>query len=280
MTNIAIVGAGWLGLPLTQRLHSEGQSVFGTRTTSERLEELEKLSLPCFALKLDSEQSVANPLVINQLQSRNVQTLVGAFPPGFKKGQGKAYANQWQALVNSALKAGVKKIVMISSTSAYSNANQTMFEHDACLSLAENNDLFSENARTMLIAEQSLIDSGIDYVILRCSGLFGPNRHPARFVSKMTSISNVAPVNMVHLEDVINAVIFSLSKITNQVVNVTSPNTVTKYEFYNQAILNSDEESQMPELNNIPAKRISAEKIVQLGFQFQYENVVDGLSHC
>lgn len=280
MTSIAIIGAGWLGFPLTQRLDSMDKPVFATRTSTERLRELEALSIPCFALRLDSHIPTADPFVTEQFQARDIRTVIGAFPPGFRKGEGEAYAIRWQSLINSAKEAGVEKIIMVSSTSVYPNTNEVMNENDASLSLAKSNNHFSENAQIMLTAEQSLIDSGIEYAILRCSGLFGPNRHPARFVNKMRSVSKVAPVNMVHLQDVINAVIFSLTEVHNQVVNVTSPNTVTKYEFYNQAIQHYHDELTLPKLNNEPAKKISSDKLLQLGFTFTYENVVDGLKHC
>lgn len=280
MNNIAIIGAGWLGLPLAQRLTYLNKPVFATRTSKERLIELEDLSLPCFTLCLDSHISTADPLITTQFQDRDIQTIIGVFPPGFRKGEGAAYAIRWQSLINSAIKAGIKKIIMVSSTSVYPNTNKTMNENDASLSLAKDNDHFSENARTLLIAEQSLIDSGLEYAILRCSGLFGPNRHPARFVSKMRSISEVAPVNMVHIDDVINAILFGITEIHNQVINVTSPNTVTKCEFYQQAIHYYHETLTLPIRNREPAKKISPEKIIQLGFSFTYNNVVDGLKHC
>jgi len=281
MNNIAIVGTGWLGLPLAQRLIFHGKSVYGTRTTKQRLNELKRLAIPCFELSLNSTPYDSNSIIIEKLHNRNISTVIGAFPPGFKKGEDDAYAQRWGMLINSSIQAGVKKIIMISATSVYPMSNNCMVENDACLPLTEHNANFSKNARTMLKAEQTLINAtGIDHVILRMSGLFGPQRHPARFINKLRSLSTVAPVNMLHQEDAINAVIFSLDTVHNQILNVTSPNTVSKFEFYKKAIHRYDPQLILPKLNDNPAKKISANKLIQLGFKFKYENVLEGLDHC
>jgi len=169
---------------------------------------------------------------------------------------------------------------MVSSTSVYPDTCATMIEADASFELAVDNDDYSNKSRIMLTAEQSVLESKIDYVILRCSGLFGPNRHPARFVAKLSSISNVAPVNMVHLDDVVNAIEYSLTHINNQIVNVSTPNTVTKYQFYQQALQHYAEPITMPETNSVNTKRISAEKLLTTGFTFKFDNVLDALAHC
>lgn len=280
MNNIAIIGTGWLGLPLAQRLLSLNEAVCATRTTAQRLVELEQLNIPCFTLSLDSQNGESSPAFVKELTNRRINTVIGCFPPRFRHGEGEAYADRWKTLVSGCKQAGVEKILMVSSTTVYPNSNINMDEDKASLLLAQNNTLFSDSARTMLRAEQALIDSNIEYVILRYSGLFGPQRHPARFINKISSLSTVAPVNMLHLEDAINSVVFSLNSVHNQILNVTCPMTVSKYEFYKQAALGYDPELILPMLNNTSAKKIVSEKLVKAGFRFQYENVLDGLNHC
>ena len=82
---------------------------------------------------------------------------------------------------------------MVSSTTVYPNTAQDMVEEDASLAKAENDDKFSDNAKIMLQAENLLISSGLKFAIVRCSGLIGPNRHPARFVAHLTKVSSKAP---------------------------------------------------------------------------------------
>lgn len=144
---------------------------------------------------------------------------------------------------------------MISSTTVYPNLASDMEEADASLSLAADSPYFSDNARIMLQAEQHVIDSNISFVIMRCSGLIGPDRHPSRFAMRLKQVSRKAPANMLHQDDAVSAVKFALDNLSNQVINVTTPHTVSKAEFYQAAINKSESEIPLPQSQN---KQISA----------------------
>jgi nucleoside-diphosphate-sugar epimerase len=283
MGAIAVIGAGWLGLPLAMQLKQQRHTVYATRTSSDRLSELDDLSLPCFELSLGNHPhtpgvQAADPIA-QRLIEREIKTVVGTFPPGFRKGGGECYALHWQTLIDACLKAEVEKVVMVSSSTVYPDRPQLMLESDASIDNANDNPDFSHKAQVMLRAEQAVIDSGLNFVILRCSGLFGPNRHPARFVSKLSSVSQKAPVNMVHLDDALSAVRYAISALSNEIVNVTCPETVSKAAFYQEALIQSAQPVSMPPITDTPAKRISAQKLVNSGFCFKYVNVLDGLKH-
>lgn len=129
----------------------------------------------------------------------------------------------------------------------------------------------------MLQAEQYVIDSGIDYVIVRCSGLIGSDRHPSRFAMRLKQVSRKAPANMVHQNDAVAATAFALNQIDNEVVNATTPNTVSKAEFYQAAITQSDLDIALPPVTETADKRILADKLVALGYQFQFNSTLDAL---
>ncbi|MDF5539224.1 NAD-dependent epimerase/dehydratase family protein, partial [Vibrio parahaemolyticus] len=167
-------------------------------------------------------------------------------PPGFRKGRGQEYAQQWQILANAAKQNNVEKLLMISSTTVYPNLASDMEEADASLSLAAESPYFSDNARIMLQAEQHVIDSNINFVILRCSGLIGPDRHPSRFAARLQQVSRKAPANMLHQDDAVSAAKFALGNLSNQVINVTTPHTVSKAEFYQAAINKIGSEIPLP----------------------------------
>ncbi|MFA0071709.1 SDR family NAD(P)-dependent oxidoreductase, partial [Vibrio breoganii] len=136
---------------------------------------------------------------------------------------------------------------------------------------------FSDNARVMLQAEQYIIDSGIDYTILRFSGLIGPSRHPSRFASKLKQVSTQAPANMLHLDDAIGAIEFAISQLHNEIVNVTTPNTVSKAEFYAAALKSANSSEPLPLVVDTPDKLISSKKILDLGYSFKFESTLDAL---
>ncbi|CAE6895525.1 NAD(P)H-binding protein [Vibrio alginolyticus] len=275
MANILIVGAGWLGTPLAQSLVNEGNNVVVTRRSQEKLDELPPELAE--AELLDLGQANAEIKLPELIQRYKIERIVGAFPPGFRKGGGEEYAQQWATLVNIAKQHNIEKLVMISSTTVYPNLPSEMREESASLSLARRHADFSENAQIMLEAEQSVIDSGITYAILRCSGLIGPDRNPARFAARLKQISRKAPANMLHQNDAVAAVRFSLDNLDNQTVNVTTPKTVSKAEFYQAAIMKSGSDIALPPITDDADKRIVADKLLALGYKFQFNSTLDAL---
>lgn len=275
MANTLIVGAGWLGTPLAQTLIDQGHQVTVTRRSQTRLDELPLTSVQPALLDLNEPHSQQQ--LIELIEQHQIERIVGAFPPGFRKGNGQEYAQQWQRLVSAAKQSSVNKLLMVSSTTVYPNLAVDMKEEDATLALAQTSEHFSDNARIMLQAEQYVIDSGIDYAIVRCSGLIGSDRHPSRFAMRLKQVSRKAPANMVHQNDAVAATAFALNQIDNEVVNATTPNTVSKAEFYQAAITQSDLDIALPPVTETADKRILADKLVALGYQFQFNSTLDAL---
>ena len=275
MANTLIVGAGWLGTPLAQTLIDQGHQVTVTRRSQTRLDEFPLTSVQPALLDLNEPHSQQQ--LIELIEQHQIERIVGAFPPGFRKGNGQEYAQQWQRLVSAAKQSSVNKLLMVSSTTVYPNLAVDMKEEDATLALAQTNEHFSGNARIMLQAEQFVIDSGIDYAIVRCSGLIGSDRHPSRFAMRLKQVSRKAPANMVHQNDAVAATAFALNQIDNEVVNATTPNTVSKAEFYQAAITQSDLDIALPPVTETADKRILADKLVALGYQFQFNSTLDAL---
>jgi len=275
MANTLILGAGWLGTPLAQTLIDQGHQVTVTRRSQIRLDEFPLTSVQPALLDLNEPHSLQQ--LIELIEQHQIERIVGAFPPGFRKGNGQEYAHQWQRLVSAAKQSSVNKLLMVSSTTVYPNLAVDMKEEDATLALAQKSEHFSDNARIMLQAEQYVIDSGIDYAIVRCSGLIGSDRHPSRFAMRLKQVSRKAPANMVHQNDAVAATAFALNQIDNEVVNATTPNTVSKAEFYQAAITQSDLDIALPPVTETADKRILADKLVALGYQFQFNSTLDTL---
>lgn len=273
MTHIAIIGAGWLGLPLAKHLQTLGYQVSASRTSQAGIEQLAAQGIEGFVCDLN------NPLhLADTLASLGCDTVVGSFPPGFRRGQGDEYAQQWQDLVSAAQRAQCKKIIMISSTTVYPNRAEAMTEQQASLALAQSDADFSANAKVMLQAEQSVLDSGLDYAVVRCSGLIGPDRHPSRFAARLKQVSTLAPANMLHLDDAIGAATFAVEHLQHDVVNATTPNTVSKAEFYQAALDAVASTDPLPAVVDVADKLIVADKLVSAGYQFHYSNTLEALN--
>lgn len=274
MNSITIVGAGWLGRPLAHQLEALGHSVSVTKTTQAGIQQLTDEHLTPFLLNLTTESAEQ---IAQKLQAVSTKIVIGCFPPGFRRGNGEEYSTWWSNLVIACQIAQVERIVMVSSTTVYPNIAQDMPEKAASWDLAINNPTFSANAQVMLRAEQAVVESGLSYGIVRCSGLVGPDRHPSRFVSKLKQISDLAPANMLHLTDAIGAVIFVSLLDSDTVVNATTPNTTNKARFYQAALNSVDDNSPLPLIVHNADKRILPDRLLQLGYRFHFGHTLEFL---
>ncbi len=276
MQNISIIGAGWLGLPLALELKELGNNVNASKTTKLGMDELTKLGLPAFVLELSDPHSIS---VLSQVFiKQQSKVVVACFPPGFRSSPSSSYFKKWQHLISAANKAEIERLIMISTTAVYPEEDRVMVEADANSPARAH----SEKALHLLEAEQALINEfNGEFVILRLAGLFGPERDPARFAAKMKSVSDLAPANMLHQADAIAAINFIISKkIKNEVINVTSPETVSKAEFYQLALKRSVNDTSaltLPAISQHRGKRICADKLLNLGYKFKYHTSTDGL---
>ncbi|RSD31232.1 NAD-dependent epimerase/dehydratase family protein [Vibrio pectenicida] len=271
MKDILIIGGGWLGKPLAHYLESIGNNVIVTRTSNDGVSLLKAESLQAKCLDLCGDLSH----IAQTVKSTKTNIVIGCFPPGFRSALGDQYIRCWETLTKACLLAQVKRIVMVSSTSVYPNLAKPMLEDDASWSKAAQDNNFSQKATAMLQAEQHVIDSGINYAIVRCSGLVGPDRHPSRFVSKMKQISTKAPANMLHLKDAIGVISFITAFKQNVIINATTPNTVSKAEFYQAALDSIGSEEILPPFVQQEDKRILSDHLEELGYRFHYRHTLE-----
>lgn len=276
MTVLTIIGAGWLGSSLATYLDTK-HTVYASRRTQKNVDELQKNGINGFVCDLASQEQPLADILIQQ----NTNIVVGSFPPGVRKGLGHEYVDYWQYLIDACQQASVKKIIMISSTSVYPDTSDIMTEESASLTLAQSDDSFSEKSKTLLQAEELVKMSGIDFCILRMSGLVGPKRHPARFVGKLKQLSTLAPANIVHLIDAVKSINFAIYNLRNDIINVTTPYTVSKAEFYKYALSQSDYDFQLPEIVSIEDKGVVSDKLQNAGYQFHFSTtyqVIDDIN--
>ncbi|GAB7220453.1 NAD-dependent epimerase/dehydratase family protein [Vibrio comitans] len=275
MTAVLIIGAGWLGRPLAKQLSASHHTVHVTNSSHESTKQSVELGLTAHQLQLPlpSTQSLAS--LIKQSQ---IDVVIGCITPGFRRSttpDWDSYAKNWQQICEAAKQGGASKVIMISSTAAYSSRSKAMREEDANLELAVGNNEFSDKSRALLQAEQRVIDCGMDYVVIRCSGLVDEIRHPSRFATRLRSVSRNAPANMLHRVDAVGVVEFAVNHIKQDIINASTPNTCDKAQFYQAAIESRDLDITLPEIVDTPDKRIDSSKSVELGYQYHYQHTLD-----
>ncbi|CAM3110409.1 hypothetical protein VIOR103205_13680 [Vibrio ordalii] len=67
-------------------------------------------------------------------------------------------------------------------------------------------------------------------------------------------------------------------KLSKQIVNATTPQTVSKAEFYQAALAAAELDSPLPPIVDIADKRILSDKLSQLGYQFHYSHTLEALA--
>lgn len=176
----------------------------------------------------------------------------------------------WAFMVHSSISRkvveyGIKKVVLISSTSVYPDEAKVYTETDA-------QRIVSQHSGTVMLDLEKCYTAGrFSSIVLRLGGLFGPDRDPGKFLSAQRSNSNPDnPVNMVHLDDVVAAIQFCIEDDSlHDVFNVVSPDHSTRRAFYDKAASQRGI-SLTWNKSSTGGKKVSSDKIQQRGFIFKY----------
>lgn len=186
-----IVGAGWLGLPLAKALLGLGQTVAVTVSSAEKAARLRAEGLQAWPLRLDPGMTEPLPF--------SCRELVVCVPPS----KTADYPQSLTRLCQLALTAGVQRVLFIGATSVWA-PGQTEEESPRPA---------HERGERMLAAERVVLSAGFECaMVLRPAGLYGPERHPGRFLAGKTLAGGGQAVNLVHLDDVVAACLLMLEK--------------------------------------------------------------------
>lgn len=264
MTQISILGCGWLGLPLAKALVKEGFKIKGSTTSAEKMEPLTNAGIQSFLLALDLN-AVPDEFAVFLAES---ETLIIAIPPklrGKNKDYSEAQNNSFVQKIKNLLpfieKSSVENVLFISSTAVYGEANTVIDENTTPVPV-------TESGKQLLEIEQLLLANTLfKTTILRFGGLIGPDRNPARFLAGKENVANPeAPINLIHLEDCIGIIQKIITSQTwNTTLNAVTPFHPSRKDYYTQKAL---EEKLIPPTFNyeIPSvgKTILSEKIIRL----------------
>lgn len=226
MNNISIIGCGWLGFPLAERLIAEGFSVKGSTTSSDKIHLLTKAGIEAFQINLSDSLDVKKiqPFFQSDILVINV-------PPGRRRSDVETnHPLEIKKLLEVAQQGDVQKVIFCSSTGVYGN--------DEKIALEDNIPQPSRASGHALAKIEKHIQSLTHFksTILRLAGLIGGERKAGRFLAGKENIPNGnAPVNLVHREDCIEAILqIILQKKWNEIYNVCADEHPIKKDFYTE----------------------------------------------
>ncbi|KMV34258.1 MULTISPECIES: SDR family oxidoreductase [Franconibacter] len=265
MKKVAIVGLGWLGMPLALSLSAKGWEVTGSKTTQDGVEAARMCGIESYPLLLQPEL-VCDSDDLDALL--NVDALVLTLPARRTGGNGDFYMQAVQEIVDSALAHNVKRIIFTSSTSVYGNGEGVMKETSPRNPVTESGRVLKELEDWL----HNLPGTSVD--ILRLAGLVGPGRHPGRFFAGKHAPDGQHGVNLVHLEDVIGAIQLLLQAPKGgHIYNICAPQHPARAIFYpHMARLLGLEPPRFSEAaGNGEGKRVDGNRICnELGFEYLY----------
>lgn len=219
---IAILGCGWLGLPLGARLVEIGYSVKGSTTSPEKQAQLRAIGIApyVFSVGSDFEGKVADFFAAD--------ILILNIPPGRRNPNVEVeHPKQVRLIIEEAIKGGIQQLIFISSSSVYGSNNQTVTETTPP-------DPETASGRALVKAEEWLCMQPISTTIIRMAGLYGLDRNPARFLAGKKDLKNgSAPINLVHQQEAIEAIVQVIQREKwNDLYNICADDHPSRAAYY------------------------------------------------
>ena len=221
--NITIIGGGWLGLPLAQKLQGNSNQVTTTRRSEHGVLEIEAQGVA--AIKYTLGDTLENTSLAALFES---ELVIINIPPGRKNFKSQQFIDDMKQLISYASSEGVERIIFISTSAVYGDQNRTVFEYSPV-------DPKTESAKAHVAIEHHIRNAfGNKGAIIRLSGLVDDDRHPAKSLSGRTDIANGQQVvNLIHRTDVIAAIEKIIQRqVYGQTLHLAAPDHPTRAKYY------------------------------------------------
>jgi len=262
---IAILGCGWLGFPLAQKLKEEGYDVKGTTTSSGKLEKLEEAGIQAFLISLTEEEVKGNTTSF----LTDIETLIIDIPPGLRRNPNEDFVKKMELFLSEVEKSEVKNVIYVSSTS--------VFEGDESIPTFVESDVpnGTSSSSQQLIAVEKLWQNHDSFTsaVIRFGGLVGGNRNPAKYLAGRENLKDPqGPINLVEQRDAV-ALVFQLAKQSAAgIFHGVFPDHPTREVYYSAKA--KENGLVVPQFNSAEAskgKRINARATCKsLDFTFQH----------
>lgn len=196
---IAILGCGWLGLPLAKSLLQKGYEVKGSTTSAAKLAVLSSEGIDAYRLKVSSEGISGDVKAFLAA----VDVLIIDIPPGLRKDPESDFSGAMKKLSEAIESSGVKKVIFVSSTGVYDDTGSFRIYTEATEPNAT-----SVSGRELIAAEKILTQNSLfETTVIRFGGLVGEDRHPVKYLAGRKNLANpLGPVNLIHQKDCIGII--------------------------------------------------------------------------
>lgn len=273
-STIAVLGCGWLGLPLAKQLLAQGHRVIGTTTSTEQLPLLIEQGIEAHLLQLGSEFSAADEARLVGLLSQ-VSTLVLNVPPRAAVAGG--YPQLLRPVHRAVAAARLQAVLFVSTTGVYPDEPRLMSETNAL----STRDAASDVLRT----EGHFVPRYGQWrsTVVRLGGLIGPGRAPGRFLAGRQNLpQGKAPTNLLHLTDAVGVLSTIIGQgVWGHTLNVCAQQHPLRQDFYPAAAIHLGLEPPTFQPNGGDGKTIDSSRLRSLvPYNFQHDDVLAALPYC
>ncbi len=262
---VAVLGCGWLGLPLAGALHAAGYHVHGSTRSRDRFPALVSAGVQPFRVDLAPDWEGDDPAAFLA-----ADILVLAFPPGRRQPAGPAlYSAKMDTVAGMVAGTRVDRVLMISSTSVYPDLGG-----DATEDVAGRGDLGASGAAVWDAEERVRAMPGVRATVVRMAGLYGYDRQPGRFLAGREKIAGPrGPVNLIHRDDAVGVLLTVLREgAWGMALNACADVHPERAAFYTEQARRLDLPAPtFDEAAPFAGKRVSNRRLKEtLGYTFQY----------
>ncbi|WP_238719031.1 SDR family oxidoreductase [Pelagihabitans pacificus] len=224
MSKIAVMGCGWLGLPLAASLLNHGYQINGSTTSEEKRSLLDEKGIKGFLITLREDGIKGD--IIDFLEE--VEILIINIPPKLRGQKKGSYVQKLRHLHKAIKVSKTRKVILVSSTSVYGDVEGVVTENTKP-------NPATESGKQLLEAETLFIkDNDLQVTVIRFGGLIGPDRHPVYRLSGKKELTNGNEyVNLIHLDDCIRILEGIIHhRWWNEIFNGVYPDYPTKAIYY------------------------------------------------
>jgi nucleoside-diphosphate-sugar epimerase len=266
---IAVVGCGWLGLPLAINLQKSGHNIVATCRSEQKASELAKWGFETEKFELGDE--LTHDRLAKLFKAR---VLVLNIPVGRKSPTTEHYVQHMQALLKHVATSQIQNIIFISTTSVYGDTSAIVTEQSPPHPQTQSGKI--NLAVEVLVREYFAGRS----TIIRAAGLVGEDRHPANYLAGKIGLLNPdIVVNLIHQDDVVCAISTVIKKhIWGQTLHLSASEHPTRAEYYSWAAdkLNLNPPKFVEGSGVALGKKIDATKSLKiLGLSLRYPSPFD-----
>ncbi|MHA8070320.1 hypothetical protein V7S77_00245 [Aquirufa ecclesiirivi] len=253
MFDISILGGGWVGIPLAEKLAKQGYSVQISQSS-----QTENIQNP--HIKLIQWRAEVNSALEAWESILNANTIIWTIPPRRKVNGDHFYQDVLRDFVRLLNQKSYQQVIFLSSTSVYQAENNLVTEE----STLENN--------LMTQAEEILQGIQSPLLILRLGGLMGGERYVAKYYAGKLVPSANHPVNYVHRSDVLEIISQGNKNQLQGIYNVVAPQHPIKSDVVKSECGRRGLPLPLEYLDDKEAiKVVSSDKLIQaLNYSFQY----------